>query len=258
MARRSGLGKGLDALIPTDVADAGEATLQDVRIADVRPNPNQPRREFDEESLSELAASIDELVMAVGVPRQPMEFESIDRKPVRMIVLLGSPANRVQGFLAAGHVCTITGLEEYRPIAETYRVDDGFFATDPHPLPPRMPLEVRDADGNLEPITTPVSGMTNKEVLTIDVLPTTLGSLKALSDPGSDALKWPLEEKVQYVHDHVVRPDLREFTKEQLMSSLTLWDLDMLLVAAVNAGGPRRPREGKAEARPGQDEKSSP
>ena len=33
-----------------------------------------------------------------------------------------SPANRVQGFLAAGHVCTITGMDEYRPIAETYRV----------------------------------------------------------------------------------------------------------------------------------------
>jgi hydrogenase expression/formation protein HypD len=35
---------------------------------------------------------------------------------------LSSPANRVQGFLAAGHVCTITGMDEYRPIAEKYRV----------------------------------------------------------------------------------------------------------------------------------------
>ena len=61
MARRSGLGKGLDALIPTDVADAGGATLQDVAIADIRPNPNQPRREFDDGSLAELAASIAEL-----------------------------------------------------------------------------------------------------------------------------------------------------------------------------------------------------
>lgn len=42
--------------------------------------------------------------------------------PPAIRAVLGSPANRVQGFLAAGHVCTITGLDEYRPIAETYRV----------------------------------------------------------------------------------------------------------------------------------------
>jgi hydrogenase expression/formation protein HypD len=39
-----------------------------------------------------------------------------------MRAVLDSPNNRVQGFLAAGHVCTITGLDEYRPIAEKYRV----------------------------------------------------------------------------------------------------------------------------------------
>ncbi len=42
--------------------------------------------------------------------------------PPAMRAVLDSPANRVQGFLAAGHVCAITGLEEYRPIAEKYRV----------------------------------------------------------------------------------------------------------------------------------------
>ncbi|MCE5302897.1 MAG: hydrogenase formation protein HypD [Planctomycetaceae bacterium] len=42
--------------------------------------------------------------------------------PPAMRAVLDAPANRVQGFLAAGHVCTITGLEEYRPIAERYRV----------------------------------------------------------------------------------------------------------------------------------------
>jgi hydrogenase expression/formation protein HypD len=42
--------------------------------------------------------------------------------PPAIRAVLGSPANRVQGFLAAGHVCTITGMEEYRPIAETFRV----------------------------------------------------------------------------------------------------------------------------------------
>jgi hydrogenase expression/formation protein HypD len=42
--------------------------------------------------------------------------------PPAIRAVLSSPANRVQGFLAAGHVCTITGMEEYRPIAETFRV----------------------------------------------------------------------------------------------------------------------------------------
>ena len=35
--------------------------------------------------------------------------------PPAIRAVLGSPANRVQGFLAAGHVCTITGMDEYRP-----------------------------------------------------------------------------------------------------------------------------------------------
>jgi len=41
--------------------------------------------------------------------------------PPAMRAVLDSPANRVQGFLAAGHVCAVTGIEEYRPIATTYR-----------------------------------------------------------------------------------------------------------------------------------------
>jgi hydrogenase expression/formation protein HypD len=35
---------------------------------------------------------------------------------------LGSPNNRVQGFLAAGHVCTVMGYWEYVPIAQKYKV----------------------------------------------------------------------------------------------------------------------------------------
>jgi hydrogenase expression/formation protein HypD len=42
--------------------------------------------------------------------------------PPAMEAILSSPDNRVQGFLAAGHVCTIMGEEEYRPLAEKYRV----------------------------------------------------------------------------------------------------------------------------------------
>ena len=42
--------------------------------------------------------------------------------PPAMEAILSSAQCRVQGFLAAGHVCTVMGFEEYAPIAERYRV----------------------------------------------------------------------------------------------------------------------------------------
>jgi hydrogenase expression/formation protein HypD len=42
--------------------------------------------------------------------------------PPAMEAILGSSANRVQGFLAAGHVCVVMGCSEYEPIARKYRV----------------------------------------------------------------------------------------------------------------------------------------
>ncbi len=44
------------------------------------------------------------------------------RVPPAMHAILGSPHNRVQGFLAAGHVCTVMGYWEYPPIAQKYGV----------------------------------------------------------------------------------------------------------------------------------------
>ena len=61
MARRSGLGRGLGALIPSDVTGEPGAGLREVPVGSVTPNPNQPRRYFDEESLASLTASIAEL-----------------------------------------------------------------------------------------------------------------------------------------------------------------------------------------------------
>ncbi len=78
VARRSGLGKGLDALIPTnrntgntasgtstsDGTSTESATgLKDIPVNAIDPNPNQPRVHFDEASLVELTASIS----AIGV-----------------------------------------------------------------------------------------------------------------------------------------------------------------------------------------------
>lgn len=44
------------------------------------------------------------------------------RVPPAIRAILGSPSNRVQGFLLAGHVCSIMGYWEYPPLAEEYRV----------------------------------------------------------------------------------------------------------------------------------------
>jgi hydrogenase expression/formation protein HypD len=42
--------------------------------------------------------------------------------PPAMEAILSSPRNRVQGFLAAGHVCTVMGYEEYEDVVRRYRV----------------------------------------------------------------------------------------------------------------------------------------
>jgi ParB family transcriptional regulator, chromosome partitioning protein len=57
MAKKShGLGRGLDALLPTE--EDLEAGLQQINIGDIDPNTDQPRRAFPEEGLEQLAQSI--------------------------------------------------------------------------------------------------------------------------------------------------------------------------------------------------------
>ena len=52
MARRSGLGRGLGALIPTDITGDAGTGLREVPVGSIAPNPHQPRAYFDEESLA--------------------------------------------------------------------------------------------------------------------------------------------------------------------------------------------------------------
>lgn len=61
MVRRSGLGRGLGALIPTDITGEAGSALREVPVESIAPNPNQPRRYFDEEALATLTASVAEL-----------------------------------------------------------------------------------------------------------------------------------------------------------------------------------------------------
>lgn len=77
MARLGGLGKGLGALIPAGEAatddELGDApVLADLPIDSIVPNPHQPRVHFDEESLSDLTASIREIGVLQPVLVRPV------------------------------------------------------------------------------------------------------------------------------------------------------------------------------------------
>ena len=54
--RKSGLGKGLDALFADNTSD--EKEIRSVKLSEIEPNRNQPRKNFDGEVLEELADSI--------------------------------------------------------------------------------------------------------------------------------------------------------------------------------------------------------
>ena len=66
--------------------------------------------------------------------------------PPAMTALLESPDNRVQGFLAAGHVCAVMGWEEYRPLAEKYRVPIVVTGFEPLDLLEGMLMAVRQLE----------------------------------------------------------------------------------------------------------------
>ena len=70
-----GSGRGLDALIDTgsEVHTQGSSNLSEVEISKIAPNPNQPRREFDQEALQELANSIKELGIIQPITLRQME-----------------------------------------------------------------------------------------------------------------------------------------------------------------------------------------
>ncbi len=84
MGRKRGLGKGLDALISQNERRGSPRIMgditQEVPVDQIAPNPHQPRRHFDHESLAELAASIrvhgilQPLVLARATPDSPTPY----------------------------------------------------------------------------------------------------------------------------------------------------------------------------------------
>lgn len=84
MAKKTGLGKGLDALfgensiLEEKVDETGEK-IQNLKVIEIEPNRNQPRRQFDEETLEELAQSIKQygLLQPIIVSRKQDYYEIV-------------------------------------------------------------------------------------------------------------------------------------------------------------------------------------
>ena len=71
------LGRGLDALISTEaVRTSGSSSIGEIEIEKIFANPNQPRRDFNEEALQELADSIKELGVIQPITLRKMEDET--------------------------------------------------------------------------------------------------------------------------------------------------------------------------------------
>ena len=82
MARKPGLGKGLGALIPENESPSTQATsptvegpLRRVSVESIRPNPFQPRRGINDESLATLASSVRELGVLQPIIVRPVDGE---------------------------------------------------------------------------------------------------------------------------------------------------------------------------------------
>lgn len=79
--KSNALGRGLDALISTDsIKTEGSSTINEIPLDQISPNPNQPRREFDTESLQELASSIRELGIV-----QPITLRQLSENQFQII-----------------------------------------------------------------------------------------------------------------------------------------------------------------------------
>ena len=75
------IGRGLDALISTEsVRPQGSSTINEIPLEQIEPNPNQPRREFDEDALQELANSINE----IGII-QPITLRQVEDNKFQII-----------------------------------------------------------------------------------------------------------------------------------------------------------------------------
>jgi ParB family chromosome partitioning protein len=73
MPKQTGLGRGLSALIPTPTNTSLAEGLHHLPVTSIQPNPYQPRRTFDEQAISSLAASIAEVGVLQPVIVRPTQ-----------------------------------------------------------------------------------------------------------------------------------------------------------------------------------------
>jgi len=145
-ARKSGLGRGLDALIPQD--DKG-STFKTVSVDDIDPNPEQPRGEFDEQALESLAASIESIgllqpivvrpsggryVLVVGERRlRASKLAGLESIPVVLRAETDSRTNLVEALVENLQREDLTVLEEataYRQLMEDFGMQHDEVATE--------------------------------------------------------------------------------------------------------------------------------
>src|SRR5690554_572797 len=94
MAKKNALGRGLDALITfNDAETQGSSSINEVELEKIAPNPDQPRRVFNEEALEELSASI----RSIGLV-QPITLRKLNDGTYQIIA--GEP--RYRASLMAG------------------------------------------------------------------------------------------------------------------------------------------------------------
>ena len=79
MAKKSGLGRGLNALISEANAETGNEPEAVLSISEIVRNPNQPRKTFDEDKLAELADSIRQngVLQPILVRRKGQKYEIV-------------------------------------------------------------------------------------------------------------------------------------------------------------------------------------
>lgn len=100
--KEKSLGRGIDALFAENGVDTAEENVVDLTLADIRPNPYQPRQKFDQKGLNDLAASIEK----TGV-FQPIIVRQPDKALERYEILAGE--RRFRASKLAGKT-TIPGI----------------------------------------------------------------------------------------------------------------------------------------------------